>query len=206
MSDSRRTVFLSGAAVMLASILLLAGFSIFNRYLYTPKHPAPGKKILSLKNHPEKPADDSEKNNIQNEKKEPADLNANTLSENGRPRPDARRMVKIYVKWGDTLKNIARREYGSSDQWPYIYFDNTNILKSPDVLIPVEHTILVFHPPQGDLGKLYLQILKYYEKRGNIIRAGEAAAGIYKYNRNLLAAEAENLSEPCRDLARKLLQ
>ena len=60
MSDSRRTVFLSGAAVMLASILLLAGFSIFNRYLYTPKHPAPGKKILSLKNHPEKPADDSD--------------------------------------------------------------------------------------------------------------------------------------------------
>ncbi len=44
---------------------------------------------------------------------------------------------KIYVVVsGDSLSKIARREYGSADEWKRIYEANRDILNDPDKIHP----------------------------------------------------------------------
>jgi nucleoid-associated protein YgaU len=47
------------------------------------------------------------------------------------------REEKTYeVKAGDTLSKIAKREYGSADEWNRIFEANKDILKDPNKIYP----------------------------------------------------------------------
>lgn len=70
----------------------------------------------------------------------------------------------IPFEWGDTLASIAAREYGSSLYWPYIYFENIDTIKDPDILVPVRDRIILTYQTNISLAELYLKLYYGYTK------------------------------------------
>jgi nucleoid-associated protein YgaU len=50
--------------------------------------------------------------------------------------PTAESAKKYTVVAGDSLSEIARREYGSANEWQRIYEANKDIIKNPDLIYP----------------------------------------------------------------------
>ena len=106
--------------------------------------------------------------------------------------PKAKPKKVIAFEWGDTLSEIASKEYKQAAYWPYIYFENDKTITHPERIVPIKDYIAIRYATNADLGELYYRLFEKY--RFEKIFARKMLLSAYQWNRSLVTAKWKSLS------------
>ncbi len=101
---------------------------------------------------------------------------------------------EVSFTYSDTLKTLAEKYYGTSQNWPFLYFENLETIVSPEQLFPGKDHVYLKYQTNSDLAELYFNL---YLKQSNVSPRShlEYLSNVYTLKSNRIRHLKDSLPE-----------